>query len=48
MNDRPCKTIDDLRDGIQEMVALADLLDIPLVAAMLDSALYTLKPELDK
>jgi hypothetical protein len=39
MSDSQHRTKDDLREGIEELIALADLLELPLVGAMLDGAL---------
>ena len=39
MSDDLRRTKDDLRNGIEELIALADLLEMPLVGAILDSAL---------
>ena len=39
MKDHTTRTKDDLRDQIEAAVALADELGLPLVGALLDSAL---------
>jgi hypothetical protein len=39
MSDKQRQTKEDLREGIEELIALADLLELSLVGAMLDSAL---------
>jgi hypothetical protein len=39
MNDKPRQTKEDLKNGIEELIALADELGLSLVGAMLDSAL---------
>jgi len=39
MNDKKRQTKEDLREGIEELIALADALELSLVGAMLDSAL---------
>ena len=39
MSDKKRQTKEDLREGIEELIALADALELSLVGAMLDSAL---------
>jgi len=39
MSDSQRRTKEDLRKGIEELIALADYLELPLVGAMLDGAL---------
>jgi len=39
MSDNSRRTKEDLRNGIEELIALADRLELPLVEAMLDGAL---------
>ena len=39
MKDKTARTKDDLRDQIETAMALADELGLPLVGALLDSAL---------
>lgn len=39
MSDKQRQTKEDLREGIEELIALADRLKLPLVGALLDGAL---------
>jgi len=46
MSNKQRQTKEDLRKGIEELIALADRLELPLVGAMLDGALSVVPTDL--
>jgi len=46
MSNKQRQTKEDLREGIEELIALADRLELPLVGAMLDGALSVVPTDL--
>jgi hypothetical protein len=46
MSNKQRQTKEDLREGIEELIALADRLALPLVGAMLDGALSVVPTDL--